>query len=335
MPISSVSDLQMSLIGRRQNANLRTELVRLTQEIASGQVSDVQKAISGDTAPLSSIERNLSLLDGYEFAAGRAELKLTYAATAMEKVQSNVTGLGSELLTARQSGVNSLQPVLSSAEGNFASAVSALQTQVGNQFVFSGLNSQQSPLIEAEAMLDLVRLEVSGISEPAAFLDAVDRWFTEPGNGFETAAYQGGAQSTVGLAVSSTDVIDDMYTADNDTIRSTLRDLAVVTLVAEGSYGGSTEAVDLVIESVSSNLLASDDQITLGRAAIGRAQQDLGEAIVQNQSERYVLNQARNEIVGVDVFEAAGRLEEVQTQLESLYLITARTSRLNLTEYLR
>jgi len=270
MPISSISDLQMSLIGRRQNANLRTELVRLTQEIASGQVSDIQKEISGDTAPLSSIERNLSLLDGYEFAARRAELKLTYAATALEKVQSNVTGLGSELLTARQSGVNSLQPVLSSAEGNFASAVSALKAQVGNQFVFSGLNSQQSPLIEAEAILDLVRLEVSGVTEPAAFLDVVDRWFTEPGNGFETDAYRGGAQSTVGLAVSSTDVIDDIYTADNDTIRSTLRDLAVIALVAEGSYAGNTEAVDQVIESVSASLLSSDDQITLSSAGDSR-----------------------------------------------------------------
>jgi len=36
----------------------------------------------------------------------------------------------------------------------------------------------------------------------------------------------------------------------------------------------------------------------------------------------------------VDIFESATALEQVQTQLETLYTITARTARLNLTNFL-
>ena len=335
MTISSISDLQMSLIGRRQNANLRTELAKLTEEISSGQVSNIRDAISGNAAPLSSVERSLNMLDGYEFSAGRVDLKFSYAATALEVVQQGVSGLGPEVLSALQSGDVALDPVLNSAEQNFQNAVSALQARVGGQFVFSGLNSESSSLISAEEMLGLLRAEVSGVTDPADFVDTVERWFNEPGGGFETSAYQGGAQSTVDVIVSATVVIDDMYTADRDEIRSTLRDLAMVTLISEGAFSGDDDAKYQVLQTVGANLLVTDDQLTSARASLGREQQKVSEAIIQIQSERYVLNQARNEIVGVDVFEAAGRLEEVQTQLESLYLITARTSRLNLTEYLR
>ena len=335
MSVTGISDLQMSLIGRRQNAGLRAELVELTQEIASGKVSDVQAAISGDTAPLSSIDRNLSLISGYEFAASRVDLKLSYAATSLENLQGNVSALGAKLLSALQGGSNSIAPVLDSAKDNFKTSVASLQVQIGSQYVFSGLNSERAPLIPAEDILDSLRAATAGVSDPATFLDLIDRWFTEPGNGFDTIAYQGGADSTVGLVVSSTTTVDDMFTANDDEIRSALRDLASITLVSEGSFAGSAEDLEAVIDEVGNNLIASDNQLTALRAALGEQRQRVDEATVQNGSERFALSEARNEILGVDVFEAAGRLEEVQTQLESLYLITARTSRLNLTEYLR
>lgn len=335
MSVTGISDLQMSLIGRRQNASLRSELVKLTQEIASGKVSDVQEAILGDTAPLSSIDRSLSLIDGYEFSASRADLKFSYASESLARIQDSVSALGAELLAALQGGANSFEPLLNSAGNDFQSSIAALQAQIGSQFVFSGLNSESAPLIPAGDILDSLRLATAGVSDPAVFLDLVDRWFTEPGNGFDTTAYQGGPESTVGLAVSSTTSIDDMFTANDDAIRSALRDQAIIALVSEGSYSGSAEELEEVVGAVGNSLLSVDNELTSLRAAMGEQHQKIDSANIQNQSERFALNEARNEILGVDVFEAAGRLEEVQTQLESLYLITARTSRLNLTEYLR
>ena len=67
---------------------------------------------------------------------------------------------------------------------------------------------------------------------------------------------------------------------------------------------------------------------------LGETQARIDETQIRLTGERDALNLARNNLIGADPYEAAGQLEVVQTRLETLYAVTARTSRLNLTEYL-
>ena len=39
-------------------------------------------------------------------------------------------------------------------------------------------------------------------------------------------------------------------------------------------------------------------------------------------------------MIGADIYEATTRFQQIETQLQSLYAITARMSRLNLTNFL-
>jgi flagellar hook-associated protein 3 FlgL len=48
-----------------------------------------------------------------------------------------------------------------------------------------------------------------------------------------------------------------------------------------------------------------------------------------------MLEIARADLVAIDPFEAATRMEAAQTQLETLYSVTARLSRLSLVDFLR
>ena len=55
----------------------------------------------------------------------------------------------------------------------------------------------------------------------------------------------------------------------------------------------------------------------------------------RNQAELLSLELAQSDLVGADPYRLATELEAVQTNLEMLYSITARLSRLNLTDFIR
>jgi flagellar hook-associated protein 3 FlgL len=333
--IGGVSDLQQNLLNRRQNSELRAQLLKLTQEVGSGRIADIHGSLSGNVAPLASVSNSLAMLTAYETTANQLNLRLDYAYSAMDGIRSKVSGLGPEVLAAVNQGEAALDVVLNSDSNAFESAVQSLQVRIGNRYIFSGENSSASPLVSAEQMLTALRAETAGLSDADDFFDTVDRWFTEAGNGFETSAYRGGAASDVGIAVSSTSVAADTPTADTMVLREALRDLAMIKLVGEGSFLGSTEAKASLGQRIGSSMLTTSDAMTRHQAQVGSVQEQVSLALAQTRSEQFSMNEAYNELVGVDLFDAASRLEDTQTKLESIYLITAKTSRLNLADYLR
>ena len=56
---------------------------------------------------------------------------------------------------------------------------------------------------------------------------------------------------------------------------------------------------------------------------------------MRNGAETTSLQIARNGITAVDPYETASRLEATRQQLETLYTLTARISRLSLVDFLR
>ena len=69
--------------------------------------------------------------------------------------------------------------------------------------------------------------------------------------------------------------------------------------------------------------------------SVGADAAQIEAARTRNAAEETSLGILRSDIGSVDPYEAGTRLEAIQSQLESLYLVTARVSRLSLAEYLR
>ena len=82
-------------------------------------------------------------------------------------------------------------------------------------------------------------------------------------------------------------------------------------------------------------MIASNQSLIGVQADIGQLQERIDQADTQSDRERQMFEQLKSDIVDADPYRVATELSAVQTQLESLYVITSRTSRLNLSEYLR
>ena len=70
------------------------------------------------------------------------------------------------------------------------------------------------------------------------------------------------------------------------------------------------------------------------QSQLGFAEERIAQAESRIETEITSLGIARNDLLSVDVAESASALEQVQSQLELLYTITARSSRLNLANFL-
>jgi flagellar hook-associated protein 3 FlgL len=83
------------------------------------------------------------------------------------------------------------------------------------------------------------------------------------------------------------------------------------------------------------NLLTVQDDLTNLRAGVGFAEARIENFQARTEAERISAEYAKGALLSVDPYEAATRLEDAQFQLESLYSVTVRLSRLNLTSFMR
>ena len=121
---------------------------------------------------------------------------------------------------------------------------------------------------------------------------------------------------------------------DDAEIRDLLKGYAIASLVAEGALSTDhNERLDLA-SMAGARLASSNAEITDIRARIGTEQAKIEAAQVRNDAEISALEQVRTNILQADPYETATRLQASEIQLETLYAITARLSRLNLAGYL-
>jgi flagellar hook-associated protein 3 FlgL len=161
---------------------------------------------------------------------------------------------------------------------------------------------------------------------------AVTAWFADPA-GFQATVYQGGAVlDPVAVGTDQTAQID--VTAMDPAILATLKGVAMGALLSRGVLAGSDVArVDLA-KRAGESLASAQTGITQVSARLGTTEATIQNTATRNDAEKDVLQTARLNLLSVDPYETASKFQEAQGQLQTLYAITARASRLKLVDFL-
>jgi flagellar hook-associated protein 3 FlgL len=329
----SVGDASLTNILARQGADLRAQVSRASQEVATGKHADIGEALRGDFSPLLAIDASLSRLSAYKSTTTEAAFHTAAQQSALSGMSQLAIGLTTSLLQAREVGTpTQLAALAADARGRLASAVGLLNTQASGRAVFSGVATDRVPLGSAEDMLQALETAAAGATTAGQVAAAVNGWFADP-LGFGTF-YQGGAALTP-APVAPGETAELSTTAMDPAIRDTLAGFAMAALLDRGILPGDTAERARLAGAAGQTLLTSDDSRTTLAARIGTVEAQIESARTRNSAEETTLGILRSDIGSVDPYDAATRLETVRAQLESLYLVTARVSRLSLTEYLR
>jgi flagellar hook-associated protein 3 FlgL len=117
-------------------------------------------------------------------------------------------------------------------------------------------------------------------------------------------------------------------------VRDTLKGLALAAMLDRGTLGGNAAQRAELAKTAGAVLLEAADARGALAARIGTAQERTANAATRNMAEATALQIARIGMVSADPYEAATALTEAESQLDTLYAVTARLSRLSLANYL-
>lgn len=335
MNMTSIGDLAQSLMLRHKSVELKQTISTLTEELNTGQVSDVSKRLGNDFSYLSDIERNLSRLGGFSVATNEAKIFAGAAQTGLGHLHDMASSLSSALLST---STTTLSPAIENLSGqardSLDSAISVLNGSVAGRSLFGGTATDQVPLMGADVMLAALTPLVAGLTTAADVETAIRDWFADPG-GFKAVMYQGSDDTLAPLQIGPGQQVNMTLKADDAAFGDILGDLALAALAADPALGFDKGLqMDLLLSSGGA-LLKSQDNLTQVRADLGFAEARIEEAATRNVSAQTSLELTRNSLLEADPFETAIRLEEAQFQLETLYTVTVRSSQLSLLNFMR
>lgn len=333
MSILSIGDLAQSFMLRRHTGDLKTDLQTLAQEMTTGRTADLAAQVGGDFKPLASLTASLARLQAFGSATAEAVLFCDGTQAALGVVDSIASDLAPDILQVASGGQrDTLDVIAADAHQKFRTAVATLNTRIGDRTLMAGKATQGPALANADDILVTLDTLTTGMTTALDVEAALDAWFDDPA-GFSALAYLGD-EPLEALAIAPGEVVAIGVTADHPAICDTLKGLAMAALLDRGSLALAPEGQSTLAARAGETLMDAQSARTQLSARVGVVQEQIAAAESRNSAEASALEIARARIVSVDPYETATRLEETQTQLETLYAITARLSRLSLTDYL-
>ena len=331
----SLGDLAQTFMLQRRGAELKADFSRVTEEVASGQVSDVKSVLRGNTGYLSEIENDLQTLSGYRVATVEAAQFADASQTALELVNSSVERLSSIFFAMPNNAFGAVLDQFSNdAETEMTTIVNALNTTSGGRSVFAGRATDRSALEDVDAILDALRAATATAMTPEELKTQVDQWFSDP-LGFATVAYTGTDEALVPFRVGNDETVEVRVTANDAAFRDILKQVSIAVISEDASFGFSTSERQGLLRDSGQGLFQVQTDLTAVRASVGSAQARIDAVSTRNATEENALLMAKGALLQVDPYEAATELEAVQFQLQSLYTVTARMSDMSFVNFIR
>ncbi len=333
MSSMSFGDLAHSFHLRRQNVTTKAEMNHLQKEVVSGQSRDITAKVRGDVVPLAGLDASISRLGGYQTLAREQLLVMGAMQTALNTVHDLSSNLA-EFLIGVSTGVSETRVAAAgaTARSNLETTVSALNTRFGDRSIFAG-NATSSPAIrDANALLNAAEGIIAGMTNVSDIETALGNWFDSP-TGFASDVYQGGAPLAP-VSVALGEEANMNITALDPAIKATLKGLTMAALLDRGLLAGQPAARQEMANRAGLSLLQSNTDRAYLTGRLGAIEAQVQAAASRNSAEVTSLEIVRNDITLVDAYEAASKLQDTQSQLEKIYTMTARMSRLTLMDYL-
>lgn len=336
MTTLSTGDLARSFFLRHSHERVQADLESLARQLASGQHADMSRALKGDFTALAGVERGLRLFEPYKAAAADAALATAAAQAALQTFQDALSDMVPGILSATGAGtLQQMELMAASTPDRLGAMVSALNQSAAGRSLFAGAATDTQPLVPATDLMALLVPLAAGAVDAADLITTLESWFMDAGGGFETLAYQGSSDAPPGFLVAEGETVANPSTALDPGIRRGLMGMALAALVAADAGGFSDDGKRMLLERAALTMAAGNEGVTGLRAELGHAEARIEAAQLRADTARGQLELERGRLTGADPYRTATELQQAETRLESLYLLTTRLSRLSLTEYLR
>ena len=331
----SLGDLSRSLVAQARHARIKTDLANLSEEMTTGVKADPASALKGDLTRLTGLQSSLGQMEAFRIANTETRMVTDTLQRVLGDMQELTGQLGTDFLKVNLSTSTAARAALSASAGQvFATLVSGLNTHLAGRSLFAGVATDSAALRGSDEILADIKSAMAGVVTADDVLARLDTWFDAPGGRFESFAYTGADQDLAPVRLNESETIRLGQRADDSLYRDLLKAAVAGQLASDPDLGLSSEAQTVLLDTAGRDLIEAQTRLTSVRADVGAAQERVDKAMQRNASGQSDLRMARNDLIAADPYETATRLELVQSQLEALYAVTARNSRISLVNYL-
>ena len=336
MTMSTLGDLRQHFLSTRNTTLMKTELSTLVQELTTGQKSDLTAHLGASQTKVASLDRQLQILTSFANANTQTSQFLSVMQNALGNIEQHRSNASTTLLMINDSStLTQISDAGYAARGGFDATIQSLNMRSGDRSVFGGNDLDSTPLAPAQDMIDALKLEIAGLTDAGDIKVAVDAWFNTPGGGFEAAGYQGDTANNLQRSIDADLNVEIPLRADDTILRETMAAFALGALAGDTDVALTTQSRQALQKESAEALFSLAAPLASAQGRVGYIESQVEEASARIAAQQSSFGIARNTLVSADPFETATRLESVQLQLETHYTLTARLSRLTLTEYLR
>lgn len=331
----SSGSLALPLLLSQQNTALKRQVSDLSQALSSGTVTRVSSHLRGDLVVLSGIDSRLANLDSYAAAITGAETDVSLILNALETISTVSAGAAKAMLSSSSAqSASAVETGAHAARASLEGFMSALSVQSAGRALFSGQNPASTPFGDPADLLSALTPLLSAATSADEVATLVEQAITSPGTLFSSTLYRGGDAAS-GALIDTETALPALPTAQDTSLRRMLGALAMASLAADPALSLSTAERSALIAKSGEEMLSVAPALAVLQGQVGSQLGTIETTQTRQTSERNALSLQRSALVGADPYETAAALTERQTQLETLYALTARVSRLSLAAYLR
>lgn len=344
---------------RRVAADLSQRLSEAAKEASTGMKTDIYRALglraSEALALRAGMARNETFIASNEMLANRLEL------TALVMRQARETAQGFLDLAISNVG----KPTQTAVELQRAAqmALDRLTGQINTTFrgvpLFAGTDSAQPPLLDwdvthpvtglapRDVLANTIGAGIGDAADAAAkaariadifasantVLPAEERFEGTFFNGTPLLAADGTPGPRVTARIDEAMVLAHGVQANDPAFTELLKGLSMLAATNPVDIA-DPEAYRVWVGAATDAVSAGISGLIEAEARLGSQQQTLAQALEMQHDRNALFNSQVLTLEGVDPYEAATRLNQLQTQLEATYAVTARLSRLSFLNFM-
>ncbi|QRM54249.1 flagellar hook-associated family protein [Sinorhizobium sp. BG8] len=349
MKTSLVSNLTLQNAMRQTIAQAQKEMLQLEEESVTGRYADVGAVLGAKTARSLNLEMDMQRLESFVSMNALTTSKLAASQGALSQIseaansamETNITFDGTES-----------QDQLDQAKESYANALSiftsAVNTSYAGEYLFAGINTDVMPVSDylsdpasaAKTAFDQAFVDFFGFTQTDAQTaditsDQMSDFIAEletsyMGTGWDD--WSTASDQNMTSRISGSEVIQSSTNANIDGMRKFALGAVIGYELLNLNLSSATRST--VSEASLAYIGEGITGIDAARSTLGVSEARVEQANTSLETQITILTTSISDMVSVDTYEAATRINTLETQLSLAYTLTSKLQDLSLVNYL-
>jgi flagellar hook-associated protein 3 FlgL len=348
MKISFVSSQAISKALSYQLMRLQSDLAKAQTEVTSGKYNDVGVALGARTGQAVALNRDIDRLNGMVDTNSLVATRLDASQEALSRITSEAETFLSAL-TVGGSSDTERQILQANGKNALETLTSVLNTSLNGEYIFSGVNTDVKPINDYgadgspnKAAFDAAFLAHFGFAQTDAaaetitadqmtdFLDVVvEPMFTGPE---WEANWSNATDETITSRIALNETAETSVSANGKGMRKLAMATSLIVDLLQTPLNENAQTA--LVERTRTLVGEAISDIQNAQAKVGLVQTRVTSASERLAMQVDIMTTNLGDLQGVDPYEASTRVNNLLTQIETSYALTARIQQLSLLDYL-